>query len=123
MSDLDHRVGVREANLVVRHLKLEKITEENKALILTEIDQTFGIDNVSFDDKSQTLNLAYDATHCDLEGLEEIIRKHGADISHDLWTHFKESYYKFTDKNIKDNAEYQPTCCNNPPPAVKRKLK
>ncbi len=122
MTDLEHRVGVREVNLVVRHLKLEKITSENKQNILTEINQTFGIDNVSFDDKSQTLNLAYDATHCNLEGLEEIISKHGANVAHDLWTHFKENYYKYVDENVKDNAQHQPWSCHlNPQGSRKNK--
>jgi len=121
MTDLDHRVGVQEVNLVVRHLKLEKVTEENKVPMLTEIDQTFGIDNVSFDDKSQTLNLAYDATNCNLDGLEEIIFKHGADIAHDLWTHFKESYYKYVDENVKDNAEHEAWSCHTKPPGARKK--
>ncbi len=121
MSDLDHRVGVQEANLVVRHLKLEGITDENKAAILSEIDQTFGIDNVSFDDNSQTLNVAYDATNCCLDGLEEIIHKYGADISHDLWTHFKEMYYKYVDENVKDNAQHQPWSCHQNPPGGGKK--
>ena len=29
MTDLDHRVGVRENNLVVRNLKLSNVTSEN----------------------------------------------------------------------------------------------
>ncbi|MEJ6080633.1 hypothetical protein MT391_19195 [Vibrio sp. 1-Bac 57] len=60
MSNLDHKVGVREVSLVIRSLKLEKVTDENKYNILAEIDQVFGIDNVSFDDKSQTLNIFQD---------------------------------------------------------------
>ena len=50
MSDLDHRVGVTEANLVVRHLKLIGISEGNLETIVTEIDGTFGIDAVSFEE-------------------------------------------------------------------------
>ena len=38
MSDLDHRVGVSEANLVVRHLKLVGITEDNIEAIIAGID-------------------------------------------------------------------------------------
>jgi hypothetical protein len=108
MNDLDHRVGVSEANLVVRHLKLEAINDDNKQLIIDEIDQEFGIDSVSFDDDSKTLNVAYDAVRCKLHGIEDIVKKHGADISHNWWTHFKESYYQFVDQNMKDNAKHKP---------------
>ena len=31
MSDLDHRVGVREANLVIRNLRLSNVNEANQA--------------------------------------------------------------------------------------------
>ncbi len=121
MTDLDHRVGVQEANLVVRHLKLENITDEKQQAIVAEIDQTFGVDNVSYDKQSQTINLAYDATRCNLEGLEEIISKHGADVAHDLWTHFKESYYRFVDENVKDNSKTVSHCCSKPPAGANRK--
>ena len=41
MSDLDHRVGVSEANLVVRHLKLTGITDGNLLAIVAEIEEDF----------------------------------------------------------------------------------
>ena len=121
MTDLEHRVGVREASLVVRHLKLEGINDNNKPLIIEEIDHKFGIDNVSFDDKSSTLNVAYDAISCNLDGIEETIKKHGADVAHDWWTHFKEGYYRYVDQNVKDNANYTPHCCNKAPPSRRKK--
>ncbi len=77
MSDLDHRVGVSEANLVVRHLKLVGITEDNIEAIIAGIDGTFGIDAVSFEDAKSTLHIGYDATHCNLDGIETIIRDKG----------------------------------------------
>ena len=61
MSDLDHRVGVSEANLVW-HLKLVGITEDNIEAIIAGIDGTFGIDAVSFEDAKSTLHIGYDAT-------------------------------------------------------------
>jgi len=115
MSDLDHRGGVKEVNLVVRHLKLEGITAENKQIIIDEIDQIIGIDSVSYDDESCTLNVSYDATHCNLDGIEEHIEAHGAELSHGWWTRFKESYYKYVDQNVKDNDEIEPVPRNSLP--------
>ncbi|KGK00148.1 hypothetical protein ND16A_0339 [Thalassotalea sp. ND16A] len=57
MSDLAHRVGVKALNLVIRTLKLDGITELNKDMILDEIDGSFGIDAVSFDDEKHELHL------------------------------------------------------------------
>jgi len=120
VSNLEHRIGVTEATLVVRHLKLSNINKINLPFILDEIDQTFGVDNVSFDQKSSTLIVAYDALNFNLDGIAQITQKHGADIARDWWTHFKERYYKFTDQNIKDNAEYVPSCCSKPPTGIKK---
>ncbi|MCE9687301.1 cation transporter [Shewanella sp. AS16] len=115
MSDLDHRAGVKEASLVVRHLKLEGMTESNKAEVIAAVDQSFGIDSVSYDEKSNILNLAYDATHCDLDGIEDILKTHDVYVAHDWWTHFKEGYYRFVDQNVKDNAVREPWSCHKPP--------
>ena len=119
MNDSKHRLGVSEVNLVVRHLRLENITENNKDHILAEIDAIYGVDNVLFDDKSEVLNIAYDASRCNLEGIEKIIRHHGADVAHDWWTHFKEGYYKFIDQNVKDNTVHEPLSCHKIPPGKK----
>ena len=97
MSDLDHRVGVREANLVVRNLRLSNVYEANCEPLIEEIDKLFGIDEVSYNIKEGAIHLAYDATHIDLDGIEAIIRKHGADLHNDWWTHTKEGYYQFVD--------------------------
>ncbi len=125
MSDLDHRVGVTEANLVVRHLKLVGISKGDLETIITEIDGTFGIDAVSFEEAQNTLHIGYDATHCNLDGIETIIRKHGADISDDFWTKMKEGYYKFVDENVRENvrenAKHKPWSCHRVPPGQRHK--
>ena len=123
MSDLDHRVGVREQNLVVRNLKLSNVTEESCDELVKEIDQLFGIDEVSYNIKEGEIHLAYDAANINLDGIEEVIRKHGADVHDDWWTHTKESYYKFVDQNIKDNSAHKPWSCHKVPPGASRKNK
>ncbi len=121
MSDLDHRVGVSEANLVVRHLKLVGITDDNIDAIIAGIDGTFGIDAVSFEEAKSTLHIGYDATHCNLDGIEKIIRDNGADVSDDFWTKMKEGYYQFVDENIRENAKHKPWSCHHVPPGKTRK--
>ena len=115
MNNLTRRPGVKEANLVIRNLRLNNVREANRHPLLDEIDHLFGIDDVSYNDEENKIHLAYDASSLCLDGIEDIIRKHGANIHDDWWTHTKESYYKFIDKNIKDNAEHTPVCCHKPP--------
>jgi len=121
MKKQAHRLGVTEVDLVVRHLKLESFEEKLLQQALTQIDQLYGIDDVSFDKSSAVLNLAYDASRINIDQIEKLLVEHQITISHDWWTQFKEGYYRFVDKNIKDNANHQPTCCNKVPPAAKKK--
>ena len=121
MSDLKHRVGVKEVNLVVRHLKLEGVNETNRDAIIEAIDHTFGIDSVQYDDKTATLHLAYDATNCELDGLEEMFIQFDIDISHDWWTRFKEGYYQFVDENVRNNATHVAWSCHRVPPSTGHK--
>ncbi len=120
-SKKEHRLGVSEVNLVVRHLKLEP--SEGTCLLeaIAEVDQLFGLDDISFDDRSHVLNIAYDASRLCLDGIEDILKKHGIEVSHDWWTHFKEGYYRFIDENVQDNAGHESWSCHQSPPSNKRK--
>ena len=121
MSKLAHRVGVTEENLVLRHLKLSNTDEAKISAIVRDIDAMFGIDAISFEQAKQTLHIGYDATHCELDGIENIIKINGADISHDWWTNFKEGYYQFVDENIRENAKHKPWSCHTQPQGNKNK--
>lgn len=121
MSQNEHRPGVAEVNLVVRHLELELIDIAKINAALEEIDQLYGLDGVTFDEKSLVLNLAYDASRLCIDGIEEVLKNHNIEVSHDWWTHFKESYYRFVDQNVKDNAAHQPWSCHKTPPGTGRK--
>jgi len=114
MSNFDHRPGVKEVNLVVRHLKLEVSDRETMNSVVEDIDQIVGLDGVSFDPSSKVLNIAYDATKVCMDCIEEVLEKHNVNVSHDWWTHFKEGYYRFVDQNIKDNASHEPWSCHSP---------
>jgi len=121
MSKKEHRLGVSEINLVVRHLKLEPADQNNLQAVVAEVDQLYGLDAISIDEKSHVLNLAYDASRICLDGIEDVLKKHGVEVSHDWWTHFKEGYYKCIDGNDKDNANHEPWSCHQIPLVAGRK--
>ncbi|PKH02105.1 hypothetical protein CXF72_13390 [Psychromonas sp. MB-3u-54] len=116
MNDFEHRVGVTEVNLVIRKLQLKGLTEFNLAKIISEIDQTVGIESVTLDIKDGLLHIAYDVTHINLDAIKLVVVKHGAAFSEGWWNHFKEGYYNFVDQNMKDNIKHKPSCCSRPPP-------
>lgn len=118
-SKQQHKFGVNEGSLMIRNLRLEGSVQNNHQLIVQEIDQLLGVDAVSINASESLLYVAYvayDATTRQLDEIEEIIREYECDIAHDWWTHFKESYYKCVDQNVKDNASHEPWSCHKRPP-------
>ena len=120
MSNTEHRLGVCEIHLVERHLKLEPCETEAIESAVAEIDGLFGLDCVSFDATSRVITLAYDATRLGLDNIEKVLDKHGVDIGHGWWTHFKENFYGFVDQNMKENAVHEPWSCHQNPPTARR---
>lgn len=116
MSNNEHRLGVSENNLVTRHLKLESNNEETLQAAIAEINQLYGLDSVSFDEKRRKLHLAYDASRTCIDCVEEILEKHAIEVSHNWWTRFKEGHYRVVDQNVKDNANHEPWSCHRSPP-------
>lgn len=115
MKEQEHRPGVSEVNLVVRHLKLMTADRAAMTAAIAELDQSYGMDTASFDDASGVLSVAYDASHLGIDCVEKILAEHGIEVSHDWWTRFKEGHYRFVDQNVKDNASHVPWSCHKPP--------
>ncbi|MBV1788091.1 cation transporter [Marinobacterium sp. D7] len=114
MTDLDHKPGLKEANLVTRRLKLNGM-DGSGARLIDELDQLFGIDRVEYDPDAGILVFAYDATHCSVDVVETIVNQHGARFDTGWWSRTKRAYYRFVDQNMKENANYEPHCCNKVP--------
>ena len=123
MKEQEHRPGVSEVNLVVRNLELIVADSSTMAAAIADLDQTYGMDSVSFDDGTQVLNVAYDASHTGIDCVEEILAKHGIDVSHDWWTRVKKGHYRFVDQNVKDNVSHEPWSCHKAPPRGGRRGK
>ncbi len=116
MRNKEHRLGISEVTLVVRHLKLEQVDNKAVDAAIAEIDKIYGVDSVSFDQKHHILSVAYDASRICLDCIEDVLAEHKLEVSHDWWTHFKEGYYRYVDQNVKDNASHEPLSCHKMPP-------
>ncbi|WP_163560316.1 cation transporter [Halomonas sp. NO4] len=112
MSHRDHRLGVSEASLVTRMLKVKPDAAGRISAAVTEIDSLFGIDSVSYDPEHRKLTLAYDAKRLCIDDIEEVLTRHGVDISAGRWNRIKEDYYRFVDQNVKENAKQKPWSCH-----------
>jgi hypothetical protein len=115
MNNIEHRAGVTAVNLVIRKIQLKGLTEYNQAKIITEIDEAFGIENVTLDIKDGLLQIAYDVTHINLDIIKRLVVKHGAEFYGGWLNNFKQGYYKFVDQNMIENSKHKPSCCSRPP--------
>lgn len=86
-----------EANLVVHHLQLEPADEQDIKAAAEEIEACCCCDRVCFDGQRHLLNIAYDASRQDLQGIDLLLSKHNLRISHDWWTHSREGYHRLVD--------------------------
>lgn len=116
MNSKKHRVGVDENYLVKRRLKVIEPDLLPMLSAVEEIESIIGIDSASFDEESHSLAVAYDASRICLDCIDEILEKHGVTIDPGWWNHFKEEYYRFVDKNVKDNSSHEPFSCHKVPP-------
>ena len=108
----EHRLGVSDANLVKRKLKLKPGNSGILYQAIEEIDHLYGIDSISFDERKRMLNMAYDATRLCIDGIENILGKHSIEIDQGWWNRFKKGHYRFVDQNIKDNLSSEPWSCH-----------
>lgn len=112
MSQTKHRLGVSEATLVRRKLKLASCEAANVNAAIEEIDRVFGMDSVSFDARPSILSLSYDASRTCLDCVEEILARHQVRVSDTLWMRTKQSFYHFVDQNVKENVNRDVHSCH-----------
>jgi len=112
MNQSVHRLGVSEARLVKRALKLKPCDQGDLDAAIREIDEIFGLDDVSLDECGWKLNVAYDASRTCIDCVEEALVNNGVQLKDNWWTRFKREHYKFVDQNVKDNANQEPWSCH-----------
>ncbi len=108
----EHRLGVREATLVKRKLRLEVGNAHNMQQAVADIDRLFGLDRVALNRRRRMLHLAYDASRLSIERIEAILAEHDIGIGQGWWNRTRANHYRFVDQNIKDNAATEPWNCH-----------
>ncbi|TNF07192.1 MAG: cation transporter [Gammaproteobacteria bacterium] len=79
-------------NLVVHHLKLCRAKDDDVQRAIIDLGNRFPFDLVSFDEQRRVLNLAYDASRHNEQGVKVLLQEHHLSISHDWWTHSPDGY-------------------------------
>jgi hypothetical protein len=117
----EHRLGINPGFLTKHTLSLASLNPSNISVIVAEIDELPCVDGVRFDEHKQTLKIAYDASHHNIDEMIAIVEKHGAAIKNSWWSRTKLGWQRQTDENIKDNAAHEAACCSKMPPGFGNK--
>jgi cation transport ATPase len=92
------------------------VNESNAHAITVELDGLPCVDGVSLNRTKETLKIAYDASHHNIDEMIAIVEKHGAAIKDSWFSRTRLGWQRQTDGNIKDNARHEAHCCNKMPP-------
>ncbi|MBR9910227.1 MAG: hypothetical protein GYB33_07735 [Gammaproteobacteria bacterium] len=111
----EHRSGINPGFLTHHTLSLSGLNEHNVRLIVQELDELPCMDAVQFNEAKQTLKLAYDASHHNVDEMIAIVEKHGASVKESWWSRTRLAWQRQTDENIRDNAKHEAHCCNKLP--------
>lgn len=107
-----HKFGVDSNYLVKRRLLLAGVFPQNGTAITDAIAELIGVDTVTLDLATGSLDVHYDASKRHLDDIVEIIRHEGSMLSMKRWQRFKRGWYRYFDQNIKENAVKQPWRCH-----------
>lgn len=110
-----HRIGVNPGFLAKHKLALRGLNPANAKAIFSEIDQLPAVDSVSIDEEKQTIKIAYDASHHNIDEIIGIIKEQDVEISDGWWARTRLGWQRQTDQNIKDNSTHVASCCNKVP--------
>jgi len=115
MKEKKYRPGVHAGYLLNRKICLLEINEENRRLILLEIDELLGIQEVSITGPKNVLRVAYDGTRVDINQIQQIVSSFNGSFAKGWWSGIKLDWYQYTDENVKANAKHVPHCCSKSP--------
>ena len=111
-----HKIGINEAFLVKRKLKLSGLREQNLEELTAEIQLIRGIDTVGFDSTRERMQVSYDASVTSIDAILQVLKQHSVEPKKGWWNQYKLGWDRQIDQNVRDNAKHVPHCCSKPPP-------
>lgn len=114
-----HKATSQEGFLLRRKLTVEGLSESQWDNLIEELNHNPCVDFAERKPNDK-LHVTYDGAHWSTDELLERINTHGGRLKPGWWTQRKLAWYRFTDDNVRANAEHDPFCCSKIPP-MKRK--
>lgn len=114
-----HKASISGAFLQRRTLPLEGLPESAWDDLLEDLNHHPCVDHAERK-SADRLQVAYDASHWSTDELLLFVAERGGRLKNSWWVRRKLAWYRFTDDNVRANAQHQPFCCSKIPP-MKRK--
>ena len=108
--------------LTTRYIPLATDTDTStRNNLLAWLDEIKGVKAASYDEAKQRLVVEYDLMSMNFDTLLTRLRDRGAPIRRSLWFSLLSGWLNYIDRTAKSNASAPPpSCCNRPPPRIKR---
>lgn len=113
-----HKTESHEGFLLSRKLKVDDLDSSDWQHLLDALNGHPCVDFARCRAKNR-LEVIYDGSHWSTDELLTLISDHHGRIENTWWTRRKLAWYRFTDENVRANANHKPFCCSKIPPMKK----
>jgi hypothetical protein len=105
--------------LLRRKLTVKGFTDSQWVDFIQELNHHPCVDFAEYKPKDR-LVVTFDATHWSTDDLIDFVGAHGGHLKTGWWERRKLAGYRFTDDNVRANANLDPFCCSKIPPMKKK---
>ncbi|HDZ39034.1 MAG TPA: hypothetical protein ENH62_12220 [Marinobacter sp.] len=113
-----HKATNQEQFLLRRKLTVEGFTDIQWEDFIQELNHHPCVDFAERKSENR-LFVTFDATHWSTDALIELVGANGGHLKGGWWERQKLARYRFSDENIRANANLDPFCCSKIPPMKK----
>jgi hypothetical protein len=113
-----HKATNQKQFLLRRKLNVEGFTEIQWEYLIEELNHHPCVDFAESKPKNQLI-ITFDGTHWSTDDLISLIESQEGCLKRGWWQLQRLAWYRFTDDNVRANAEHEPFCCSKIPPMKK----
>ncbi|MBI2379512.1 MAG: hypothetical protein HYV16_01980 [Gammaproteobacteria bacterium] len=103
------------AELTERHLRVEAVPAAQRNRVLAELSGLPGMELADLTGDGAVLFLRYDASRLTFEGIEQALADAQVRLPADWQSRLHTAWCEFSDRNVHDHAQHEPSCCGKPP--------
>ncbi len=113
-----HKATNQEQFLLRRKLTVEGLTDDQWDDVIQELNHHPCVDFAEGKPEGKLI-VTFDGTHWSTDALIDVIEARGGNLKGGWWARRKLARYRFSDENVRANANLDPFCCSKIPPMKK----